>query len=298
VFSEIQKAGNYWVLEAHYTSPTFLLLMLNYLLYYTVSLVLLYNNVRKSESIRVRNQSRIIFVAIFITIASYNIEPFLAPLLFNYKTYGIAPIFSVFWISLIWFAMNRYRFLGVYERLLPGDIMEALYEMVIIMDYQHRVIRVNQSLRERLVDSGDIDTLEGIFVEYTFLERLSGSLHEGLSTDVTLNLSVPEGATGLVRVNLLPFTDRFGDRVGYIITARDVPERYSYLKEKGITRREYQLIQLILAGNSNRQISEALDISLRTVETHISNIFNKLGINRRSELVNYCSELFALPEAG
>lgn len=296
IFSEIHRSGIYWLLEANYTSPTFLLLMVNYLLYYAVSLFLLFNHVRKTESIRIRNQSKIIFTAIVVTIASYNIEAFLAPLLFNYKTYGVAPIFSIFWVSLIWFAMNKYRFLGVYERLLPGEIMEALDEMVVITDCKHRVIHVNQSLRKRLGNSGDIWNLEEIFIEHSFLKGLSASLNGEASTEVNLNLSVSESHTGLVRVKMLTFRDRFGDRVGYIITARDVQDGYSHLMKKGITPREYQLIQLMLAGNSNRQISDTLDISLRTVETHITNIFNKIGINRRSELVNYCADLLSLPE--
>lgn len=292
VFAEIHRSGNYWVLKANITSRTFLLLMANYLLYYGASLVLLFNHMKKTKSNRIRKQSRIIFAAIVITIASYNIEPFLAPLLFNYETYGLAPIFSIFWVSLIWHAMNRYRFLGMNERFLPRDIMEALHEMVIITDQELRVIRVNRSLRARLAAKREIHTLEDIFVEHRFIARLADSLNDGPSADVTLNLSVPEGDTGLVKVNIDPFLDRFGDRVGYIITAREVFEGYSYLEEKGITRREYQLIQMVMAGNSNRQISDSLGITLRTVETHISNIFNKLGVNRRSELVNYCSELF------
>lgn len=296
VFSEVRRSGDYWVLEANLTSQTFLLLMANYLFYYAVSLVLLFNHMRKTDSNRIRKQSKIIFAAIVITIASYNIEPFLAPLIFNYETYGLAPVFSIFWVTLIWFAMSRYHFLGVYERLLPGDIMEALNEMVIIMDSNHRVIHVNQSLKSRLKFPEEIHAFKDIFIEHRFISRLIDSLCNAPSAEVTLNLAVPEGDTGLVKVHIIPFRDHFGDRVGHIITARELPQGYFYLTEKGITRREYQLIQLILAGSSNRQISESLDISLRTVETHITNIFNKLGISRRSELVNYCSELFSLPE--
>ncbi|HDP79786.1 MAG TPA: LuxR family transcriptional regulator, partial [Spirochaetes bacterium] len=48
----------------------------------------------------------------------------------------------------------------------------------------------------------------------------------------------------------------------------------------------------ILSGNTNRQIAGSLGISLRTVETHITNIFNKLGLATRAELVNYCTDLY------
>ena len=83
--------------------------------------------------------------------------------------------------------------------------------------------------------------------------------------------------------------------MGFLITAREMREQLSLLKKSNVTDREYQLIQLVIAGNSNRDIAATLDITLRTVETHITNIFNKLGVNRRIELINYCGDLFSYP---
>jgi len=111
-------------------------------------------------------------------------------------------------------------------------------------------------------------------------------------SDINLNLKVPEGGTVLINADISRFKDRFGDYVGFIITAWEIEDCHSNLKNKGITEREFQLIQLILSGNSNKQISESLGISLRTVETHVTNIYEKLGLTRRSELVNYCTNMF------
>lgn len=53
-----------------------------------------------------------------------------------------------------------------------------------------------------------------------------------------------------------------------------------------LTRREYQVFGMLVRSLSNREIAEALRISERTVKFHVSNIFLKVGIKRRSGLVN------------
>jgi DNA-binding CsgD family transcriptional regulator len=51
----------------------------------------------------------------------------------------------------------------------------------------------------------------------------------------------------------------------------------------GLSARELEVLRLIVSGNSDREIAEALFISPRTVTTHVSNIFNKLGLSTRAE---------------
>lgn len=57
-----------------------------------------------------------------------------------------------------------------------------------------------------------------------------------------------------------------------------------------LSAREIQVIRLIAAGESNRQIAAALVISERTVERHVSNIFGKLGITSRAAATAYVYE--------
>ncbi len=57
-----------------------------------------------------------------------------------------------------------------------------------------------------------------------------------------------------------------------------------------LTQREIEVLLLIVDGNTNRQISEKLLISVRTVETHRSNIMDKLDLHSRVELVRYVNE--------
>ena len=55
----------------------------------------------------------------------------------------------------------------------------------------------------------------------------------------------------------------------------------------GLSARELQVLRLVAAGKTNRQIAADLFISERTVERHVSNIFNKLGVSTRAAATAY-----------
>lgn len=57
-----------------------------------------------------------------------------------------------------------------------------------------------------------------------------------------------------------------------------------------ITRREKQVIQLLVNGYSYNHISEALTISLSTVKTHIRNIYSKTEVKNKVELINLLNQ--------
>jgi non-specific serine/threonine protein kinase len=58
----------------------------------------------------------------------------------------------------------------------------------------------------------------------------------------------------------------------------------------GLTVRERQVAARIAQGESNREIAEALVVSERTVETHVTNIFNKLSFTSRAQVRKWAVE--------
>jgi DNA-binding NarL/FixJ family response regulator len=52
-----------------------------------------------------------------------------------------------------------------------------------------------------------------------------------------------------------------------------------------LTEREIEVLRLAAKGMSNREIAQRLVISDRTVQTHLTNIFNKMGVGSRTEAV-------------
>lgn len=67
------------------------------------------------------------------------------------------------------------------------------------------------------------------------------------------------------------------------------------LKELEITPREHEILGLIAEGLSNREIGERLFVSENTVKTHSSRLFEKLGVNRRTQAVRKAKELALIP---
>lgn len=57
-----------------------------------------------------------------------------------------------------------------------------------------------------------------------------------------------------------------------------------------LTLREVEVLRFIVNGHTNRQIASALNISVRTVETHRSNLMDKLNLHSRVDLVRYAAE--------
>lgn len=61
-------------------------------------------------------------------------------------------------------------------------------------------------------------------------------------------------------------------------------------KSVELTPTETKVVNLVAQGFSNRDISETLGISQRTVESHVSNMLNKTGLHNRTELSRWVIE--------
>lgn len=59
---------------------------------------------------------------------------------------------------------------------------------------------------------------------------------------------------------------------------------------EALSEREKEILEWIAKGYSNKEIAENLVISVKTVETHKSNLMEKLGLKTRPELVKYASK--------
>ena len=67
------------------------------------------------------------------------------------------------------------------------------------------------------------------------------------------------------------------------------------ISELGITPRELEILSLIAAGLSNREIAGRLFVSENTVKTHSSRLFDKLGARRRTQAVQLAKEARLIP---
>ncbi|MEG0482979.1 MAG: response regulator transcription factor [Acinetobacter sp.] len=61
--------------------------------------------------------------------------------------------------------------------------------------------------------------------------------------------------------------------------------------ESNLSTRELEILILVAAGNSSREISETLSISKFTVDCHIKNIYHKLSVNSRTKAINAAKKI-------
>ena len=81
-------------------------------------------------------------------------------------------------------------------------------------------------------------------------------------------------------------------------TARQQHERSERVQQtlSTLTEREKEVMQLVLAGLLNKQIAEALHISMKTVEVHRARVFDKMGVKSAVELAGVLASLAAKME--
>jgi ATP/maltotriose-dependent transcriptional regulator MalT len=67
------------------------------------------------------------------------------------------------------------------------------------------------------------------------------------------------------------------------------------LRTLGISKREYEVLELIAQGLSNQEIADRLFVSTSTVKTHVSNVLAKLDARRRTQAIQRAKALHIFP---
>lgn len=65
-------------------------------------------------------------------------------------------------------------------------------------------------------------------------------------------------------------------------------ELKSVLKSKGLTEREQQVAELVSKGLSNREVANEVQIIEKTVKFHLTNIYKKMNVKSRAQLIVWC----------
>ena len=94
-------------------------------------------------------------------------------------------------------------------------------------------------------------------------------------------------AIDALQQNRTYFNSRIGQIVlnGFLNTGKVPSKRASILPD--LTAREREIVQLLAEGKSTKEVAVTLGVSVKTAETHRSNLMRKLGLHCLSELVLY-----------
>jgi len=80
-----------------------------------------------------------------------------------------------------------------------------------------------------------------------------------------------------------------------VVVGPDFVLNTAALERLGISKREHEVLELTARGLSNQEIAEKLYVSVNTVKTHLSNLFLKLEVSRRTQAIQKGKELNLIP---
>jgi len=84
-------------------------------------------------------------------------------------------------------------------------------------------------------------------------------------------------------------------KVETIVVEKEVPEKFEIneaaLQKLNLSSREYEVLQLLAKGYSNYEISKQLFLSVSTIKTHVSNLFSKMDVKKRTQAADKAKRL-------
>ena len=64
-----------------------------------------------------------------------------------------------------------------------------------------------------------------------------------------------------------------------------------------LTKREIEVLSLVIEGKSSKDVADELFVSKRTVDFHLANVYSKLGVKNRLQALREASKRGLLPRA-
>ncbi|GEM_PF-1470758 len=304
VFRDFIKQGTYWTAVPDFNSPLFLLLIANYLLYYACSAILLIRYAKKTSLKKEKTKAWLLFSAILSTIFFYNLEPFLVPFFTEYKPLVVSPLFSIVWISIVGYAILRYRFLAYTPSKITQEILDGIDEAVLVFGPDLRLLYANAFvLRLQSKESFRSGTLPlnfasfyGWFLESKGLKNALSELLSGAKKSFSCVITFRSFPQKHFQARFSSIRDTDGSNSGIVFIGKEVITKSSLFKEKGITRKEEQVLEHLIKGETLKEIADSEHMGLRTVKTHCAHLYQKLGVKNRVQLMELFHTHNILPE--
>ena len=258
------------------------------IVYFAISLVLIFRWGKNTAIHKVKKQSLVILSTMALSLIAGMAEQLLLPRFMYYRATTISPVLMAFWLAGILYSITKYRFLSLSPELVSYDIIANIDESVILLDKDLKIIFANNKTEE-LSGMKNIDLMNRDFSviirEREKVKKRITILHNGQEREFTCGIHFGiEDRARPMDMKFIAVYDAYDDLTGYMMISRENRDKTLFRTRFKITEREMEIIGLVLSGLTSREISGRLNVTKRTVDTHVNNIYNKLGVNNRMEL--------------
>ena len=110
---------------------------------------------------------------------------------------------------------------------------------------------------------------------------------------LALKLTTPKVKTIVVEKEVI--VDNVVEKEVYVNNGADFKINEKEMAALGLSRRELEVLQLMAQGLSNQEIASALYVSLNTIKTHSSKLFEKMDVKRRTQAIEQAKRSGLIP---
>lgn len=249
---------------------------------------------KKTKLQKIKKQARLILTVYCIFAFVSILSDFVFPAFEFYTLANSGPIALLVYIFGLWYSMVRYKFLVFQPSMAANKIISNIQEMVILLNSKLEIINVNNACAELLQynpEEFNNKTYSDLIIESGYfaneLNKLAEKELKSFNVKIQYKGRFENIFTDTYFASVL---DDFEDLIGILVISRENKGLKEFQRKYNITNRQLEIISLSVSGFSNIEIGQKLTLAERTIETHLSNIYHKLGINNKIGLLNISRE--------
>jgi len=262
--------------------------------YPAIVLYLIYRWGKNSRYNKIKRQSRILFIGIIATLVISDVCDLLLSRFTFYKLPHILFIMFLVYFFALAYTLVRYSFMKFSMSDIAGEIIANIQDMILVLNPDRTIMDANVSFVNKVVRRSNSLRNMGIrdfIVADDTLDKKLDELQAAKISSFNSRIIYKSDPANIVTDSYISrISDSFNDFIGILVISKESRSLLSMRSQYRITEKQFRIMELLINGHSNREISEMLSIHKRTVETHVLSIYTKLGIKNRIELLNLVSE--------
>jgi len=205
---------------------------------------------------------------------------------------GYSPIsctIPLLWMIAIILAIIKYGLMQYCPVQVSRELIEHIDQAVFMIDPTWNITDFNNAAMLLIAFKGKMKTIIPMEDVFTDLPSIKNQI-EAISVTNTSYYSrisflrTSSGGSILIKANFTIINDQWGDRIGILVHCHPHVDLQTFITDYRLSDRQADILRYIISGRSQAQTAEALFVTLATVKTHTTNLYNRLGISSRGEL--------------